>query len=85
MACQRKQLRVVAHKDAGERGGKQEGCGGQHEACTACQQHAFFQHVFKFYVISRAVVVADDGRGADGVADVDSDKDKLYIHQHTVG
>ena len=84
MACQRKQLRIIAHKYAGERGGQQKGGGGKHDACSGHQQHALFEHIFQFSVVSRAVVVADNGRCADGVADVDGDKDKLHIHQHAV-
>ena len=36
-------------------------------------------------MILRAVVETDDGRAADGVTDVDGDKDELHIHQHAVG
>lgn len=45
---------------------------------------AFLPQALQFTVILRAVVVADHGSGADGVADEDRHKDHAHVHQNAV-
>ena len=85
MARQVKQPFVVADKDFRQRRGQTERKHRQRDAGYAHQRQAFFQHALQLVVVTRAVVIADNRRAADAVADGCTDEDELHIHQHAVG
>ncbi len=48
------------------------------------QSQAFFEQIFQLHMISGSVMVADDRRTADGVAEEDRQKDEVDIHDRAV-
>ncbi len=76
---------VIAHKDVGQRRGQQPGQGRHRHAHPRHKAQALLEDVAHLGGILRAIVVADDGGGADGVADENSEEDKIDVHEHTVG
>ncbi len=80
----RHQAFAVADEDHRKRTGKKL-CRHEHEyTAQAKKRQAFFQNTLHLLVIARAVMVADDGRGADGIADEDGGKNEADVHHDTV-
>ena len=85
MACQRMKLGIVAHEDLRQRLREAEGECREQDAQRSHEQHTLFQHIFYLRGVSCTVMVGDNRGAANGVADKDSDEDKLHIHQHPEG
>ena len=76
--------RVIADEDVCQCPGQRDGGDCHHDAQDAHDFQPLHQQVSQLRVIPRAVVVADDGRTADGIADVNRDKNELHIHQYAI-
>ena len=85
MLRQRKQALIKSdkHISKGSRGCNGQRC--QRHTHRKGQRHAFTQEIFQLGVILCTVMVADNRRRADGIPDGNGNKDKLHIHQHTIG
>ena len=79
------QLRVVSHKGKGQ--GIAQSLRDHHHRSRGHPDdpQALAEHAFQLALIVRAVVVADNGRAADGKAQKCGHKDKIHIHHHRVG
>ena len=75
---------AVADEDHRKRTGKKF-CRHEHEYTAQAKKHkTLFQNALHLLVIARAVMVADDGRGADGISDKHSGKNEADVHHDTV-
>ena len=84
MAGQCQQLGVVAHKDAGYIGDDQHGEGGHNDGDDADEAETLRVEVVQLGVVACAVVVADDGGAADGIAHEDGHKQERRIHDDAI-
>ena len=79
------EIPLIAHKD-----GRQGSCQQQRRTChshseCAHDHDAFPEHVLQFRPVVGAMVIADDGRGADDKTDEHRNEDEIHIHDHAVG
>ena len=84
MAGQCQQLGVVAHEDAGYIGDDQHGEGRHNDGDDADEAKALGVKVVQLGVVACAVVVADDGGAADGIAHEDGHKQERRIHDDAI-
>ena len=84
MAGQCQQLGVVAHKDAGHIGDDQHGEGSHEDGHHADEAETLGVKVVQLGVVACAVVVADDGGAADGIAYEDGHKQERRIHDDAI-
>ena len=85
MAREGKKRCIVAHKQPCERIGKRVGQHRQQQAGSTHQQRAFLQQIAQLAAVARAVMIPHHRGAADGIADVDRNKNKLHIQQYAVG
>ena len=85
MAGQRQQLGVVAHEDAGHIGDEDHGEGRHEDGHHADEAKALGVEVVQLGMVACAVVVADDGGAADGIAHEDGHEEEGRIHDDAIG
>ena len=76
---------IVAHKEVGDRAGKGHGSAGHDEAHEHGDDQALAQEAFELRMVLCAVVVADDRRDGDGIAEEKCLEDEVDVHQNAVG
>lgn len=80
-----KQPGIVTDEDTHQRAGEDLRQHRENDAGSAHEKQAFFEQVFQLRMVLCAVMVADDGRAADRVAEEDRHKDEVDIHDDTIG
>ena len=84
-AGQFKKCRVVADKKPGERGSNELCHRKEKNAPGADQRKAFAEKILQFGVVACSVVEADNRSTSDRISQENSDKNKVYIHDGSVG
>lgn len=77
--------RVIPHKEPGKRPGQKKCPHAHSNAGNHHERNAFAEHILHLAFVVRPIVIADNGRGADGIANEHGDKEEAHIHNHPVG
>ena len=76
---------VVADKKPGERGSNELCHRKEKNAPGADQRKAFAEKILEFSVVAGSIVEADDRSTSNRISQKNSDKNKVYIHDGSVG
>lgn len=79
------QFDIVSGKNFHQRCGEQFGKCGQNDAGNAQQNDTLAKQAFEFVMIGGTVVIADNRRTAEGIAEENCHKDEIDIHDDAIG